>query len=152
MYDKLKAMDTQELDLPETVFIRDIESKVFESIILQCLLKIEGIKVQEHNLFDSLLGREVVEKVKGIHVEQDQKKQSLTIRVEINVFYGVVIPEKAEEIQTKIVEEVSLWTALHVGSVHVIFKNLVTQARNEIEGVQAPVAVAATSEEYGEPF
>ncbi len=152
MYDKLKAMDTKELDLPETLFIRDIESKVFESIILQCLLKIEGIKVQEHNLLDSLLGREIVEKMKGIHVEQDQKKQSINIRVEVNIFYGVVIPEKAEEVQNKIVEEISLWTGLHVGSVHVIFKNLVTTIHKKEEETVPLLRSPVPQEEYGEPF
>lgn len=124
MYDKLKNMDTRELELPETVFIRDIETRVFQGIILQTLAKIDGIALLEGNLFDSLLGREL-ERVKGVHVEQDQKKHSVDIRVEINVLYGVLIPEKAEEIQTKLVEEVSRWTSLHVASVHVIFKELI---------------------------
>src|SRR5205823_23906 len=76
------------------------------------------------NLFDSLLGREV-ERVKGIHVIQDQKQHSVEIRVEINILYGVNIPDKAEEVQSKLVEEISTWTALHVSSVHVIFKDLI---------------------------
>ena len=33
-----------------------------------------------------------------------------------------------QEVQTKIVEEVSRWTGLHVASVHVIFKNMVAPA------------------------
>ena len=37
MQNPLKEIDTKELELPETVFIRDIESKVFQSIVLQCL-------------------------------------------------------------------------------------------------------------------
>lgn len=124
MYDQLKNMDTREIELPETVFIRDIDTRVFQAIALQCLAKIEGIGLQEGNLFDSLLGREV-ERVKGIYVVQDQKKYSLEVRVEINVLYGVNIPEKAEEVQEKLVEEMSKWTGLHVSSVHVIFKDLI---------------------------
>lgn len=124
MYDPLKNMDSREIELPDTMFIRDIETRVFRGIILQALAKIEGIGLLEGNLFDSLLGRDL-ERVKGIHVEQDQKKHSVDIRVEINILYGISIPEKAEEIQTKLTEEVSRWTGLHVASVHVIFKDLI---------------------------
>lgn len=124
MYDQLKNMDTREIELPETVFIRDIDTRVFQAMALQCLAKIEGIGLLEGNLFDSLLGREV-ERVKGIYVVQDQKKHSVEIKVEINVQYGVNIPEKAEEVQEKLVEEISKWTGLHVSSVHVIFKDLI---------------------------
>ena len=125
MYDQLKNMDAREIELPDTVFIRDIETRVFQGIVLQTLSKIEGIALLEGNLFDSLLGREL-ERIKGIHVEQDQKKHSVDIRVEINVLYGMSIPEKAEEVQTKLTEEVSRWTGLHVATVHVIFKELIS--------------------------
>ena len=37
-----KKVDTKEFELPETVFIRDIENKVFQSIVLQCLAQIDG--------------------------------------------------------------------------------------------------------------
>jgi uncharacterized alkaline shock family protein YloU len=124
MHDPLKNIDSREVQLPETVFIRDIDTRVFQAIALQCLAKIEGIGLLEGNLFDSLLGREV-ERIKGIHVLQDQKNHCLEVKVEINIAYGVNIPEKAEEIQEKLVEEISKWTGLHVSSVHVIFKDLI---------------------------
>ncbi|MBF8263483.1 MAG: hypothetical protein HW387_1148 [Parachlamydiales bacterium] len=127
MYEKL---DRKELNLPDTVFIRDIETRVFQAIVLQCLAKIEGVGFLEGNLFDSLLGREV-ERVKGIHVEQDQDQHSVEVRVEINIAYGMSIPEKAEEVQSKIVEEISRWSGLHVASVHVIFKDLMAPQRSE---------------------
>ena len=127
MFDQLKNMDKREIELPETVFVRDIETRVFQAICLQTLAKIEGIGLIEGNLIDSLLGREL-ERVKGIHVEQDQKKHSVVIRVEINVAYGMSIPDKAEEVQMKLVEEVSCWTGLHVASVHVIFKDLIVSS------------------------
>lgn len=130
MYDQLKNMDTREIELPDTVFIRDIETRVFQGIVLQTLAKIEGIGLLEGNLIDSLLGREL-ERVKGIHVEQDQKEHSVDIRVEINVLYGISIPEKAEEVQTKLAEEVSRWTGLHVSTVHVIFKELIPLQASE---------------------
>ena len=126
MYDQLKNMDAREIELPDTVFIRDIETRVFQGIVLQALAKISGIGLLEGNLFDSLLGREI-ESVKGIYVNQDQKKHSVDLRVEINILYGVSIPEKSEEIQTLLIEEISRWTGLHVGSVHVIFKDLIPQ-------------------------
>lgn len=125
MYDSLKNMDSREIELPETVFIRDIETRVFQGIALQCLSKIEGIALLEGNLFDSLLGREI-DRSKGIHVEQDQKRQSVDVRVEINIQYGISIPEKAEEVQMRLAEEISRWTGLHVASVHVIFKELIS--------------------------
>src|SRR3990167_9690979 len=126
MFDQLKNMDAREIELPETVFIRDIECRVFQGIALQWLSRIKGIGFLEGNLFDSLLGREL-ERVKGIYVEQDQKKHSVTIRVEIDIAYGVNIPKKAEEVQENLVKEISQWTGLHVSSVHVIFKNLFLQ-------------------------
>src|SRR5262249_47952525 len=131
MYDQLKNMDEREIELPETVFIRDIDTRVFQAIALQALAKIEGIGLLEGNLLDSLLGREV-ERVKGISITQDQKNHSVDVRVEINVGYGVNIPEKAEEVQGKLVEEISKWTGLHVSSVHVIFKGLLYPAGEEV--------------------
>ncbi len=127
IHNKLKKMDSKELDLPETTFVRDIESKVYQSIALECLAKIEGITLPEGNLFDSILGRDPHERIKGIHVEQDPKHRSVKLRIEINVIYGVSIPEKCEEIQCKVSEEVTNLTGIHVSSVHVIFKNLVSK-------------------------
>src|SRR5258706_6216828 len=98
MHDPLKQIDMKELELPETVFIRDIESRVFQSIVVQCLAQIEGVETLEGTLFDSLLGRDSLDGIKGIHVEQDQKNHAVNIRVEINVAYGSCIPDKAEQI------------------------------------------------------
>lgn len=125
MENPLKNIDTKEIELPDTVFIRDIESRVFQSITVQCLSKISGVSLLEGTFIDSLLGRDASERIKGIHVDQDSKNHSVQIKVEINVAYGVAIPAKAEEVQQKIAEEVSAFTGLHVGSVHVVFKNLI---------------------------
>ncbi|HEY4255363.1 MAG TPA: Asp23/Gls24 family envelope stress response protein [Chlamydiales bacterium] len=115
-------MDSKEIELPDTIFIRDIETRVFQSICLQTLAKIEGIGLLEGNLIDQLLGLDI-ERVKGIHVQHDGK-HSVNVQVEIKIAYGLSIPEKAEEIQQKLAEEVSRWSGLHVASVHVIFKDL----------------------------
>lgn len=131
MHNPLNQIDTKEVELPETIFIRDIETKVFQSIVLQTLSSIEGVALVEGNLIDTLFGREASERVSGISVEQDLKTHSVSIKVEINIAYGVSIPEKAEELQLKITEEVSRLTGLHVAQVHVVFKNLITKASLE---------------------
>ncbi len=128
MNERLNDLDPKELELPETTFVWDMESRVFQSIALESLARIEGIALLEGNLFDALLGREANEHLKGIHVEQEQKKHSVNLKIEINVRYGVCLPEKAEEIQTKISRDVSRLTGMHVGSVHVIFKNVIPAA------------------------
>lgn len=157
MHNPLKQIDTKELELPETVFIRDIETKVFQSIVVQSLSQIEGVETIEGNLFDSLLG-DSLDGVKGIHVDQDQKNHSVNIRLEIKVAYGVVIPSKAEEIQNKVVQDISHLTGLHVGTVHVVFKNLIPRkSQNSVEevlekrvkGMKSPIV---PSERYDELF
>lgn len=145
---EILTMDIKEIDLPETTYIRDIESRVFQGIVLQCLAKVEGIGLIEGTLFDSLLGRDV-ERIKGIHVEQDLKKHSVFIRVEVNVLYGVSIPEKAEEIQNKIIKEITTFTGLHVSSVHVIFKNLITSL-NQNPSIEEELAYKEESKELNE--
>ena len=146
MKDSFQKFDQKELHLPDTLFIRDIETRVFQGIVLQSLAKIEGIGLLEGNLFDSLLGREI-ESIKGIHVEQDQKKHSVNIRVEINIVYGISIPEKSEEIQTCLVEQISKWTGLHVGSVHVIFKDLIHRLSQESSEEESPAVEPGEFEE-----
>lgn len=116
-------LDTKEFEIPETIFSRDIESRVIQAIILHSLGKIEGVSLIGGNLIDTLFGREV-ERVKGIFVEQDTKNHLVKVKVEINLDYGVSIPQKAEETQLKIVEEITKLTGLHVASVHVIVKGL----------------------------
>jgi uncharacterized alkaline shock family protein YloU len=135
MKDLLKKIDSKEFVFPETTFIRDIETKIFQSIIAQCLLKIDGIGLIEGTLIDSLFGREASERNSGISVEQDPKNHSLCVKIEINIAYGVVIPEKSEEIQTKITKELSHLTGLHVSAVHIIFKNIIPKPSTSEEAV-----------------
>jgi uncharacterized alkaline shock family protein YloU len=155
MHNPLKQIDTKELELPETVFIRDIETKVFQSIVLQSLSQIEGVQTLEGNLFDSLLW-DGLDGVKGIHVDQDQKNHSVSIRIEINVAFGICIPDKAEEIQNKILLDVSELTSVHVGTVHVVFKNLIsTKTKSSIEEVlekKVNAVKSSASERYDEVF
>jgi len=126
-------VDTKEFEFPETVFSRDIETRVIQIIILQCLGKIEGVGLIGGALIDTLLGREI-ERIKGISVEQDSKNHLVKVRVEINVLYGIMIPDKAEEIQTKIVQEIVRLTGLHVATVHVVIKGLISEEIQKSEG------------------
>lgn len=124
---RLGQIDTKEVVLPDTLYIRDIEGRVFQSIALHCLSRIEGIALLEGSFINNLLGRDGPSNVKGIHVEQDEKTRTVHLKVEVRVAYGISIPEKAEEIQSKITENVSRLTGLHVGKVHVVFKDLIAE-------------------------
>ena len=145
MHDQLKRIDKKERDLPDTLFIRDIETRVFQSIITQCLSKIEGVGLLEGSFLDNLLGRDVSGGVKGIHVEQDLKQHSIQVKIEIIVAYGISIPQKAEEKKKKITEVVSELTGLHVGAVHVIFKNLIPY-KDPLLPAEEPELLTATEE------
>lgn len=146
-------VDTKEFEIPETVFIRDIEDKVFVSIILQCLSEIEGISLVEGNFIDHLLGRSS-EGAKGIHAEQSEKNQSVNVKVEVNILYGTAIPEKAEEIQVKIANQITELTGLHVGSVHVVFKNVVSreQAQRLAHSNTTHSSDSAVEDDYADEF
>jgi uncharacterized alkaline shock family protein YloU len=140
-------INTDELELPETIYVRDIEDRVFQMIVLQCLAKIPGISLVEGNLIDHLLGRGGLERLKGVIVEQNEKNRSVGIRVEVNVCYDVSIPQKAEEIQTKVTEEITRLTGLHVARVHVVFKGVVIpqSSKGEEEELVLPVTKSCHS-------
>ena len=114
-----------EINYIDTVYVQNIESKVFQAIVYQSLKEIDGIELIEGNLFDSLIGGEGNEKMKGIHVEQDEASHTVSFKIDLNVSYGICIPTKAEEIQKKIKEDISKLTGLHIGYVHVVFKNVI---------------------------
>lgn len=141
-------MDAKELEFPDTVFIRDIESRVFQAITIKCLSDIKGIALIEGSFFDHLLGREGLDRIKGIYVEQDSKNHSVSLKIELNIAYGPSIPEKAEEIQTKIVKDITTLTGLHVGCVHVVFRNILSDEeihrRTNPQAVEQELAEKAT--------
>lgn len=132
-----KKIDTQEFELPETTFSCDIDNRVFQGIILQCLANVEGISLMEGNFIDNILGRTGPDSLKGITAEQDSKNQSIDIQVEVNICYGNSIPAKAEEIQSKIAEEITRLTGLHVSTIHVIFRNVLPY--EQMKKSQAPL-------------
>lgn len=145
--DKKSKVDIKEFEFPETVYVRDIENQVFQGIVLKCLAEVEGITLIEGNFLDSILGRESLEGIKGIHAEQDSKSQSVSIRIEINVCFGISIPEKAQEIQEKVDAEITRLTGLHVSCVHVVFKNIVHRDIHQ-KLIPADSAAVKFEEEY----
>lgn len=150
-------IDTKEFNLPETLFICDIENKVFQGIILKCLSQIDGIALTEGNFIDSLLARSHGDRISGIHCEQDSKNQSINIKIEVNILYGVPISQKASEIQTKVTEEIVRLTGIHVASVHVVFKGIAPAESlpNTLEGLKSqPKSVTGSKyeNEYSDNF
>ena len=112
-------LDPREFELPETVYSRDIENRVFQGIVLKTLSKIEGIGLVEGTFLDSLIGR--LDKIKGIIAEQDPKTHSVKIKIEVRVKDDVNIPFIADEIQTLVVQEITKITGVRVSEIHVEF-------------------------------
>ena len=151
---EVKKIDTQEFELPDTHFVRDVENNVFQGIALQCLSKIEGIGLIEGNFIDTIFNRSPLEHIKGIHVEQDNKNHSVGLKIDVNICYGFSIPEKAEEIQTLCTEEITALTGLHVSYIHVVFKNVVLSDQlKKIQGASLTHPNSLRSkEEYNDEF
>lgn len=150
-----KKVDTKEFEIPETLFVRDIDNQVFQGIVLQTLKKIPGISLVEDNFIESLLGKSpVAPSYKGIHAEQDPKSNTIRIRIDLNVHYGTSIPEKAEEIQTQVAEEITRLTGLHVSQVHLVFKNIISETPSLLaRDIEAKTRRAQTAEEeYNDEF
>ena len=122
MEQKLPLTSSKEFQLPETTFEHTVENRVFQEIILRCLSEIPGISLLEGGFIDHILGR--ADGIAGIHTEQDTKNCSLHVKIEVNIDYGISIPEKAEQIQEEIVRELAKLTGLHVASISVVFKHL----------------------------
>ena len=131
--EKLEKTGFNEMELPETLYIRDIDDRVFQAIVLQTLDAIEGIAICGGNFLDSLLGRTTIESLKGIHVNQENKKHSVSVKVEVGILYGVSIPEKSEEIQSRIAHAITEQTGLHVSCVHVVFRNVFLPHRKNLK-------------------
>jgi uncharacterized alkaline shock family protein YloU len=149
-----RRFDAKEFEIPETLFVRDIENRVFQNIVAQCVSKIRDVALVEGGFIDNIFGRSGVEGVSGVQAEQDNSNQALRIRVEVNISYGTSIPEKAEEIQTKVTEEVTRLTGLHVACVHVVFKDLIAASQPK-RGLlpQRPVnGLESIEEEYTDEF
>lgn len=151
-------VDTKEFELPETVFERDIDDRVFQGIVLQCLSDVDGITLPEGTFIDNILGRSGSDSAKAVSISQDSRNHAVAVKIEINVCFGVAIPQKAEEIQTLISEKITEITGIHVSRVHVLFKNVVPKDSrswaHELESpLAAPMASASSIEdEYTDEF
>lgn len=157
MKNKTSKVDTKEFEIPETVFVRDIENQVFQGIVLQCLSKITGISLLEQNFIGNLLGRSEGPSFRGIVAEQDMQNHSISLKVEVNIDYGISIPEKSEEIQHKVADDITKLTGLHVAQVHVIIKNVILpgqEARTLAKQVNASKAMSLNGmeEDYNDEF
>jgi uncharacterized alkaline shock family protein YloU len=121
-----KKLDRTEFQVPETVFVRDIENRVFQAIVWHALTRVQGITLAEGNFIDALLGfgREGLDRMKAIHIDQDPKNHAVSVRIELSIAYGIAIPDKAEEVQTLISQEIPKYTGIHVAKVHVVFKSI----------------------------
>jgi len=106
-------------------YIQDIESKVFQAITYQVLKEIASIELVEGSILDSFLGVEGAEKIKAIHVELDETNPFVSFKIDLNILYGVSIPEKSEEIQNKVKVKVEELTGYQIGFIHLVFKNIV---------------------------
>lgn len=150
----IKKVDTKEFEFPETVYVRDIDNRVFQGIVLQILSHIDGITLIEGNLFDSIMGLSGQENVKGITCDQDMKSHTISIKVEVNIYYGLSIPEKAEEIQAKVAEEITKLTGLHVAQVHVVFKGVVPEGSDRVPLTknEKDFSNESIEEEYSDEF
>lgn len=110
-------LDTKEFELPDTLYIRDIETGVFRSIAEQSLQNVEGIAL-EH-----------------LHVDVDPKGQTISLKIVLSVLFGVPIPQKAEEIQSLLAEQMTKLTGLHVASIHLVFKNIYFPGKEKPQGL-----------------
>lgn len=117
-------LKNQEPQCPDTCYEREMGIKAFRTIVLKTLLEIEGVYFLEENIVDSILGREGVEGVRGIEIEVDPKQPILSVNIRICLASGLVIPQKVEEIQTKVVEDLTADTGLHVARVLVVVEDV----------------------------
>jgi uncharacterized alkaline shock family protein YloU len=150
----IKKVDTKEFEFPETHFISDIDTRVIQGIVLQSLSKVEGVALAESNFIDNIFGRGGPEIASGIHSEQDNATHSVSIKIEINIRYGICIPEKAEEIQSKVVEEITRLTGLRVSSIHVVFKGIISpnQALNMTQLTKQSPQIDDEQDDYSDDF
>lgn len=122
---------SNEPELPETVFERDIEDRVFQALVVQCLSEVEGVALLEGGRIQNFLKRSS-ETIPGIQAEKGDMDHSINVKVELKIAYGVPIPEKAEEIQSRVAQHLSKMTGLHVSKVHVVFTDLIMEDPNQL--------------------
>jgi uncharacterized alkaline shock family protein YloU len=144
-------VDTKEFELPDTTYVRDIDSQVFKTIVLECLSKVQGVRLAGGGLIESLLGLENLESLKSIIIEQDEKMHAVNIKIDLSIAYGLAIPAKAEEVQAKVTLEITKLTGLHVGTVHVVVKNIYFDERDK-KNLSQKIKSKKNESEYNDEF
>jgi|AMWB02.1.fsa_nt_gi uncharacterized alkaline shock family protein YloU len=137
--ERMHQLDPQEFELPETTYSHEIENRVFRGIILNILSQTPGISPLEGTFLETFIGR--VDTVKGITIDQDTKTHSVNIVIEISIQYGVNIPKKAEEIQSRVSQAITEMTGMRVASVHVVFRELIREQKEPISSTKRPIEV-----------
>ena len=141
--ERTHQLDPQEFELPETTYSHEIENKVFRGIILNILSQTPGVALLEGTFLETFMGQ--VDTVKGITIEQDAKSHSVNVTIEIGIEYGVNIPQKAEEIQSRVSQSITEMTGVRVAIVHVIFRELAREEQSSSPEKKRPI-------EAEEPF
>ena len=109
----------------DVVYIQDVDNKVFQAIVVKTLMKIDGVRLlEEGSLIDDLLGRESQSRIKGVLIEQDLKQHSVSIKIELELAYGLSLKVMAKKVQESIVKDVQEFTGFTIASVHLVFKHL----------------------------
>ena len=81
----------------------------------------------------------------------------MAVKVEVHVRYGTPIPEKADELQAIICDEITRITGLHVATVHVIFKGIIgfdkiKKSLAPLETMSAKTQNAPAVSDYNDDF
>jgi uncharacterized alkaline shock family protein YloU len=137
--ERMHQLDPQEFELPETTYSHEIENRVFRGIVLNILAQTPGIAPLEGTFLETFIGR--VDMVKGITIDQDAKSHSVNITIEIGIQYGMNIPRKAEEIQSKVTQAITEMTGVRVASVHVVFRELMQEEKGPPATPKRPIEV-----------
>lgn len=114
----------EEPQYPETYYEREVGQKAFRTMVLKTLLGIDEVYFLEEDIVDSFLGREGVEGVRGLEVELIENEPALCVKIQVCLGSGCSIPAKVEEIQTKVVQDLTQQTGLHVSRIQVTVEDI----------------------------
>lgn|GEM_PF-5536529 len=103
----------------KTNYVEDIDASVFQGIVLESIDRTHGIY-----LLEPTQPKELTDKINGISVNVDQRKQEVYVHLELSILYGYSIPEKAAEVREKITNKIQSLTGYEVAYVRVKFKNI----------------------------
>lgn len=145
-----KRVDQKEFDLPETVYIHDIDNQAIQNIVAQILSRIPGVHLSHESLMESFLGKKSLSSTKGIHVEQDPKAKCVKIRIELVVDYGISIPEISQAIYDEVAKEVPELTGLPISQIHLLYKDVRTP-KSEYSSLEKTSSSDSKSE-YNDSF